>query len=504
MFWRITTFLAVFACATAALAGGKVRSWTSTDGRTMQAEFVRELDGDVTFIKDGKLIVIKLEKLSEKDQQVVKDLAAGKEPEEDPFTPVPTATPREEKPAETPAEKRGEKSGEKPEKKKPITIQSRTWTDRFGNKSTGKYIRVDGNDVVLTRGTRVVTVAFGNLSDGDQEYVRNVLISQGKEDAIPSADIPAPSGVGGNTGFPPAGGGLAGPGMAAAGNGNMGGMHPPGTPRAPPGAAVGPGQPGSMRPPDLSSGGIPGSPVGPGGTSRGPGRGPGMGGGIGMPPGIQPPGSTGPGAMGGPMGMGPMGTGFPGPTGLPGSTGLEGGGMAGAAGLAGGGGMSPGIGTGMAPLPGTAGSGGMSPPAGMMTPGMGAGAGPGMGSFPGARMPGMEPASIPPVSNFPGVQIEEYFECSKCKAKLTKLEASGSTCPRCNTTWGFKQDEFGNKTMTSAGRSQMSSVGAVIVIFVLLGLVVFIALFVGIIVAIVKAASAPVRPQQPVPQQRYY
>src|SRR6185295_3222164 len=135
MFWRITTFLAVFVCAAAALAGGKVRTWTSTDGRIMQAEFVRELDGDVTFLKDGKLIVIKLEKLSEKDQQAVKDLAAGKEPEEDPFTPVPAAKPRQEKPAETPAEKPGEnpgeKSGEKPEKKKPITIQSRTWTDRF-------------------------------------------------------------------------------------------------------------------------------------------------------------------------------------------------------------------------------------------------------------------------------------------------------------------------------------------------------------------------------------
>ena len=486
MFWRITTFLAVFACAAAALAGGKVRNWTSTDGRTMQAEFVRELDGEVTFIKDGKLIVIKLDKLSDKDQQVVKDLAAGKEPEEDPFTPVPSATPSREKPADTSAEKPAGKS-EKSEKKKPIAIQSRTWTDRFGNKSTGKYVRVDGNDVVMTRGTKVVKLAFSNLSDADQEYVRNVLISQGKEDAIPSSNAPLPGDVGiaGNAGFPPAGGGLSGPGMPPSnGIAGRGGMGPPGA----------------------AGGGMPGVPRGPGGTG---GPGPGMGTGIGMPPGIQPPG-IGPGAMGGPAGMGPMGLGpmGPGGTGFPGATGLEGGGMAGAAGLAGSvGSASPGMGGGMAPLPGTMGSSGMGSPAGMMGQGMGpgmGGTGPGMSSFPGARMPGMEPASIPPVSNFPSVQIEEYFECSKCKAKLTKLEASGSTCPRCNTTWGFKQDEFGNKTMTSAGRSQMSSVGAVIVIFVLLGLVVFIALFVGIIVAIVKAASAPVRPPQPMPQQRYY
>src|SRR5687768_3078302 len=88
MFWRIFTFLIVVVCAAVAFADGKARTWTSADGRTMQAEFVRELDGDVTFLKDGKLIVIRVEKLSEKDQQLVKDLAAGKEPgqvEKDPF-----------------------------------------------------------------------------------------------------------------------------------------------------------------------------------------------------------------------------------------------------------------------------------------------------------------------------------------------------------------------------------------------------------------------------------
>ena len=171
MFWRITTFLAIFLCAAVALAG-KVRTWTSTDGRTMQAEFVRELDGDVTFIKDGKLIVIKLEKLSEKDQQVVKELAAGKEPEEDPFSTPAVGSPPSETPAETPAERPAEKPGEKSEKpKKPISIQTRTWTDRFGNKTSGKYVRVDGNDVVINRGTRVVILAFGRyVCDQQAEF----------------------------------------------------------------------------------------------------------------------------------------------------------------------------------------------------------------------------------------------------------------------------------------------------------------------------------------------
>ena len=104
----------------------------------------------------------------------------------------------------------------------------------------------------------------------------------------------------------------------------------------------------------------------------------------------------------------------------------------------------------------------------------------------------------------PSMQLEEGYQCSKCGARISKLEAGGTTCPHCHAIWGYKQDEFGNKTMTAAGRG-LSSVGIVIGIFVLLGMVVFFALFIGIIVAIVKAASAPSRPPQPQPmQQRYY
>ncbi len=140
--------------------------------------------------------------------------------------------------------------------------------------------------------------------------------------------------------------------------------------------------------------------------------------------------------------------------------------------------------------------GGISGPGGM--------SGPGMDPFPRTRIPSMEPAAIPPMPSFPAMQMEEGYQCSKCNAQLTKLEAAGSTCPRCKTVWGFKQDEFGNKTMTAAGRGQLGSVGAIIIVFVLVGTVIFIALFVGIIVAIVKAASSSASPPPPMSQQRYY
>jgi SLA1 homology domain 1, SHD1 len=441
MFWRVAAVFVAISFAAESLAAGKVRTWTSADGRTMQAEFVRELDGDATFLKDGKLIVIRVEKLSEKDQQLVKELAAGKEPvepQEDPFSPSPV--------------ERSTSSAEKP--RKAIPIQTRTWTDRSGETSSGKFVRVDGNDVVLSRGVRVITVPFANLCEADQEYVREILTSQGKEADIPSENprvgresAGGPISGGGNS-FPPAGRGRnpvrdrnSGPGMTPGAPGGISGFPPEGMGRGGPGA------------------------------------------GIGMPPGGRPPtsglGGAGGGSMMGPEGMTEglegMETGFPDTDPIGGSFGPTGG-MAG---------------PGRMPEPG------MIP--GMMPAQTGLG-GPGMDPYPRSPMRSMEPPILPTISNpaIPSTQVEVYM-CSKCQANLTKLEAMGSVCPRCNTVWGFKQDAFGNKTVTAGGSGRFATVG-VVVIFVLLGMVVFITLFIVITVAIVKAGMSPTPQQQP---QRY-
>ena len=149
------------------------------------------------------------------------------------------------------------------------------------------------------------------------------------------------------------------------------------------------------------------------------------------------------------------------------------------------------------------GGAGMSP-AGMTLPGMGSAGigGSGTSSMPGSSFPGMGPASIPaiPDPTFSTPTFEQIYSCSSCGARISQAEVSLSKCPHCGITWGYKLDQFGNKTMTSAG-GNLATVGIVIVIFVLLGVIVFIALFVGIIVAIVKATAAPARPPQP---QRYY
>lgn len=271
--------IAILICLCSALRA-KERIWTSADGRTMLAEFVRELDGEVTFLRDGKIITLSLDRLSPRDQQIVRDLAAGKSVPDDPApTPAPlipapvtpaaeASAPTKDPPAETtPAES----PPVKPLISKPIPIESRTWTDVFGNQVTGKYVRIFGSNVVLLRGGKSVTVKFYELSSEDQQYVRELLTSRGQEGMIPPKVDPssvnlesgsngAAESSSGNdlSGIPDSpsvpGSGFPDPASLPPG---MGPRNPPHDPSGFPGSAVGPGysphDPLSMPPPAGSS-----------------------------------------------------------------------------------------------------------------------------------------------------------------------------------------------------------------------------------------------------------
>ena len=160
-------------------AAAAERTWTDVKGRSMKAEFVREVDGDVTFLKDGMLVTIPLTTLAERDRQIVRDLAAGKAvPDE---APPAAANPFEATPAAR-ADATGDGAA-----KKPLPIKERVWTDRFGNQSTAKFVRMNGANVVLMRGNRPMNVLFHQLTSEDQDYVRELLTSRGQESQIPPA-----------------------------------------------------------------------------------------------------------------------------------------------------------------------------------------------------------------------------------------------------------------------------------------------------------------------------
>jgi hypothetical protein len=225
----------------------KERTWTHSDGRQMKAEFVREIDGEVTFLKDGKLVTFPLDQLSEKDRQIIRDLTMGKPiPDEDTgASPAPAGSGTRE-----PAASGGDSTT--PSRPK-ITIENRTWTDDRGNKTAGKFVRINGNDVVLNRSGRTLTISFYSLSEEDQQYVRDVLTQQGKEDLIPgarpmassSSNNPAGDGVPGGAasatgpptipGSPFPTGAAGGRGRGPAGRGGRGGA-----PRVGPPAGQGP------------------------------------------------------------------------------------------------------------------------------------------------------------------------------------------------------------------------------------------------------------------------
>jgi hypothetical protein len=393
----------------------KERVWTDSTGRTMRAEFVREIDGDVTFLKDGKIITLALDKLSARDQQIVRDLAAGKPVAEDPAPAAAPASPMasESVPAGSPpADVRpAESTADKPLTSKPVTIESRTWTDVFGNQVTGKYVRIFGSNVVLLRGGKSVTVKFYELSSEDQEYLRELLTSRGQEGLIPPKVDPS-----------------------AAGNDVAAGEEDAGSSNVPAGTANRSQQTGGAPPISIpASGSVPPT-AGSGGYS---GPGPSF-------PGPSFPGPSGP-SFPGPS-FPPSGPSYPGPSAptVPGS-----------------GSAYPPTGPGSYPP---------SSPPGYAPPGY---APPGSGSYPSSIPPGASGSGNSSMDRF-NQQMEESRrqqldsinrmhermdqqreslfnrhgtsgECLNCKHNLNDSEMSRSSCPYCGVTWDYEIDQFGNK-----------------------------------------------------------
>jgi hypothetical protein len=238
MYGRHLLILGMWLLAAAGMVAGaaaKERTWTDTSGRTIRGEFVRELGDEVALLVDGKLVTIPLDKLSPRDREAVRELAAGREVPDDPpplpapvaepatpveapsspsapeaeidVTPVPAAT----TPATTPPAFSPPPAATDDEPSEPSPAPSlvpgrrakapanRTWTDTQGRQVTGKFVRVFNGKVMISRPGRIVPVGFYDLSDADQQYVKDLLIERGEESLIPPKPVPqVAGGVGGS------------------------------------------------------------------------------------------------------------------------------------------------------------------------------------------------------------------------------------------------------------------------------------------------------------------
>lgn len=189
--------VSAFVLAFAGIAVAKERVWTDSSGRTVRGEFVAERDGEVTLLVSGKLVTLAVDRLSEKDRQAVRDLAAGKEVAEDPLAGFGSGEPLEKPAKEVEEASAAQSDSAVPDDtsapseklpsltKKPRTTANRTWSDTSGQQFTGKFVRIFDGKVVLSRGSRHVTVGFYELSAADQDYLRELLKARGDEGLIP-------------------------------------------------------------------------------------------------------------------------------------------------------------------------------------------------------------------------------------------------------------------------------------------------------------------------------
>ena len=177
--WSLAVVLVL---STSALA--QARTWTDTQGRKMEAKFVRLHEGNVILLKGTKPVSVPLSQFSPEDQEHIRRQVENKgEAEPSPVSPAlePVEKPS---PAKPPAE------GVGPE---------RTWTDIRGNRMTAAFGGVSGGSVILLEKGKRRNYPFLGFSAADQEYVRNELEARGQGHLLPGA------------GMPPAGEGVAAP-----------------------------------------------------------------------------------------------------------------------------------------------------------------------------------------------------------------------------------------------------------------------------------------------------
>jgi hypothetical protein len=172
--------------ATAAAEEGEVRNWTNKEGRTMQAEFLREVDGDVTFLKDGKLLTLSLDQLSEDDQRFIRNAEATKKVEE---TAPPAGAPRPVEISPIPLDTAASDAKSSLTKQK-VVIEERTWRDLRGKPQVGKFVRMHQGSVVISSGSRALRVPYYTLSQPDREYLRELLAARGESTQLPP-EMPA-------------------------------------------------------------------------------------------------------------------------------------------------------------------------------------------------------------------------------------------------------------------------------------------------------------------------
>lgn len=407
---RIIALICLSIVPSAAEAFGEERTWTDTTGRSMKAEFLRLEGTDVVFRKEGKEVTVPISRLSPQDRDAVRGLSEQGDAE-NPFEVEAVENPFEVESVENPFEVESVEKDSAPSPpdaaETPQRIGQRIWTDLQGKQIKAKFVRINGQNVVLSRAGRIAMVPYYNLSQADQDYVAELLKGRGEEDKVPppaARDTKRDDTTGSHESSLGVGSGGS-PGMVGPSGSYPGGM---------PGSSSGVRYPGG----GLSSGGIPGPGL-PGSMPSLPPMPSGM---PGMPGGSSFPGSAPPSGYPGSSPSPDLGgSGYPGSMPSPG-------------GYPGGSPSPPGLAGGSSSLMGPGSSfPGSSSPSYPTMPGSSSMMGSGSSAMGGpAGMPGMGgPPSMPDLPRF-----EFVYTCSQCNKQFSEAQAKRKThCPGCGVAW---------------------------------------------------------------------
>lgn len=164
------------------------RTWTSQDGKTIEADFV-DVDEERATLKlsTGKEVKVKLELLCDEDQRFLRGVLARRRSKDSTITEGGSETPAAKLPLGSDDDASAEEDSESKSKKK-LKAENRTWTDVFGKTFQGKFIRIQGSTVVLLRGGRQATTDYWQLSGEDQEYVKEYLEAKDLAHLIPKVN----------------------------------------------------------------------------------------------------------------------------------------------------------------------------------------------------------------------------------------------------------------------------------------------------------------------------
>jgi hypothetical protein len=171
-----------------------MRTWTNRSGQTMQGKYTRLFSNIVVIGRGSVFVKAPLEELSDEDQAYVLEQVkqepkrnrgkngntpAGKSPSPD----TKKKAPKENDPDNPfPDEDEGPDASAGAADKTAKSYPERIWVDTSGNHLAAKFVRAEGDQVVLDAGGEVRSFPLFGFSETDREYLKLVSApSSGKE-----------------------------------------------------------------------------------------------------------------------------------------------------------------------------------------------------------------------------------------------------------------------------------------------------------------------------------